>query len=178
MNRNAVWIAAGLLFSTTFVVSSPASAAKCEEEYAYHVEEVGSPEYATTAPATGQRNDSTETSDLSYTMRTTTSRATNWAIDGGGEVGWGIFKVESHTKWDVTNQVEKGVEIGTRLSVPGKHFGYVQPKVEIRKFEITKGRIGWDCKWHEVKNYGVLAAITGWPFFSTCVEQGPCLPKP
>lgn len=177
MNRNVVWIAAGLLLLPTGL-TSPAAASPCPEEYSYNVEEWSPPEYLSTASPTGQRNGSSETSTLSYSIETKKSRSTNWAVDGGMELGWGIAKVESHTKYDVTNTVEKGVTVSTTLSVPGEHYGYVQPKVEFRRFHITYGRLGRDCKWREEKDYGVLDAITAWPFFSTCVDRSPCTPSP
>ena len=177
MRVGLVGLMAGALLSAGLVAAGPA-AARCAEEFSYAVDEVGGAEYAHTAPATGQYNDSPETSTLAYEISTTTSRATTWAVDAGAEVGWAIWKVEAHTKFDVTNVVERGVKVSSTLPVPAKHHGYVHPKVQIRHFHITMGRVGGDCRWHQVKDYGVLAAITGWPFFATCVAEGPCLPKP
>ena len=61
MRVGLVGLMAGGLLSAGLVTAGPA-AARCAEEYSYAVDEVGGAEYAHTAPATGQYNDSPETS--------------------------------------------------------------------------------------------------------------------
>ena len=173
-----------LLVGASIGVPASASAAtftprNCGSESFITIEKYGTPYYRPIGNTAGKYNASTRASTLKYTLKTTTTRSSSWTVGGGASVGWGIGKVEAKFDHTVTKTTSKGVSITDTLSVPGKRYGYVTPKVEYRRFNIRKEHyVGATCRVVVDKDYGVFDAIWTYPFFSECVGKNPCTPKP
>lgn len=92
---------------------------------------------------------------------------------------WGIAQVEAKTSAEGTKTTTVGRTITDTLSVPGKHYGYVTPKVEYRRFNIRQEHyVGSTCRVVVDKDYGVFDVIAAYPFCSECIGRSSCTPKP
>ncbi|HVU72382.1 MAG TPA: hypothetical protein VHE83_05430 [Mycobacteriales bacterium] len=134
--------------------------------------------YAAMDSPVGEYNSSTQTSSLHYDFTTDHTRTSAWEESASVSAGWAIAKIEASTKYTVTSSVSSGKSVGTTFPVPAKDYGYVQPKVEYRSFDISYGHYSGSCAWVTTSDYGTFDAITAWPFFATCVGKSACTPKP
>jgi len=157
--------------------AEPEDVEGCEVVYSDRVKRVDR-FYRPLASAIGHYNDSSGTSTLIYSFTTTKTASSTKQVSATLGLGTAIFKVEANTSFSITETYAKGKTVGIRFAVPGKKWGYVQPKAEFRTFHVTRGYVGGDCKWHQSKDYGYYDLITAVPFFSSCVNTGPCSPKP
>ena len=111
-------------------------------------------------------------------MSQTTQRSTAWSIGASAELGWGIAKVEANTSYSVTNTTATGRTVTDPVNVPGRSYGFAQPKVEYRTFHIYEMKIIPNCRKVTGTDWGYLRAITAYPFFSECVAKVACTPRP
>ncbi|MEU9210807.1 hypothetical protein AB0D27_23360 [Streptomyces sp. NPDC048415] len=177
--------ATALLVGASIAVPAVASASpsanhpmNCGTDPFITVDSYGTPYYKPIGSTAGKYNASSSTSTLTYALQTTTSRSTSWTIGGSASVSWGIGKVEANFNHNVTKTTTKGITVTDTLSVKGKNYGYVTPKVEYRRFNIRKEHYGANCKVVVNQDYGVIDVIWTYPFFSECVAQHACTTKP
>jgi hypothetical protein len=66
------------------------------------------------------------------------------------------------------------------MSVPGRRYGYVEPKAEYHRYVVYQYQMTPKCTGRYIKTYGTLDAILTAPFFSECIaaSAGGCAPKP
>jgi hypothetical protein len=184
MVKRSCAVAATLIVSAAAgILIAPASASAatpdgCVSDTFNEVTQEGSPTYSSTGSAAGKYNASTSTSTLSYSLTTTTSRSTSWSTGGSATISWGVGQVQANTSYTVTTSTSTGKTYTDTLSVPGHDYGYTQPKVEYRDFDISEYQTTGSCTTSKVKDYGILHAITASPFFSECVASSACTPKP
>jgi hypothetical protein len=180
--RSPILLAAAPLLAASVTVLAPALApaasAACAPREWTSVAQSGSPTYASLGTAVGKRNASPNPSTLQYAMSQTTKRSTSWTVGAKATVGWGIAKVEASFSYTVTKETTTGVTVTNTMNVPGKYWGYMQPKVEYRYFRIKDQSLRPDCTVRTDKDYGTLKAITAYPFFAECVAKTACTPKP
>jgi len=161
------------------LVATPAQASGqgCTNETWYGVVAIGSAKYEAIGPAAGKYNSAPTTGNLSYSITTTTSKSSTLSVGAGVTLSFAIAQAEAKTSYDVTTSYSSGVTVTDTLPVPGHYYGYDQPKIERRTFEIDQYRRGSACTVTKV-NMGYLYGITTVPFRSSCVATGPCTPKP
>ena len=158
-------------------VREPGSPTVCPADPHIVVQWTGYVGWASIGAAAGKQ--AARTGSLSVALHFTQQRSTSWVINGGASLGWGIFQVDAHTSYSVVKTSETGITvIDTILKVPGGYFAYIQPKVEYRNFDIRKEQYNGHCVTIVVKDYGILHAITTYPFYSECVARTPCTPRP
>jgi hypothetical protein len=161
------------------LVAGPAQAVAqgCVNETTYKVVPIGSAKYEAVGPAAGKHNSAPTTANLSYSITTTTSKSSTMSVGAGVSLGFAIAQVEAKTSYDITTSYSSGITVTDTLPVPGHYYGYDQPKIERRTFEIDQYRQGSGCTVTK-KNLGYLYGITAVPFWSSCIATGPCTPKP
>jgi hypothetical protein len=178
-----VAVALGLVGLTAFPAAGAQAAARepgvirsCPPDPWISVEYTGIHGYNSIGSAVGKH--AASSGRLSYKMSVTKKRRTSWAIGGSATVSWGISQVEAHTSYSVTKVTRTGWTAQDTMYVPRHHYGYMEPKTEYREFHIMKEQYSGKCNVIVVKDYGVLKAITAYPFFSECVATNPCTPRP
>ncbi|MFF8729591.1 hypothetical protein ACF073_24310 [Streptomyces sp. NPDC015171] len=142
------------------------------------VDKVGGRYYKTSGDPAGKYNASPSSSTLKYAIKITKSRSSGWSAGGGLSVKAAVVTINGSGNYHVTKTNTTGVTVTDTLKVPGKHYGYVTPKVEFQKFHIQKGHYGPHCSTKIDKDYGVFGGITAALFWSECVGKNPCTPKP
>lgn len=172
----ALLLGASVAFPAT--ASASVTPQNCGTDSFYTVEKVGGAYYKSTGERAGKYNASNSTSTLKYSIKTTTSRSSGWTVGGGLTVKAAIVQIEAKTEYNITKKTSTGVTVTNTINVPGKHYGYTQPKAEFRKFHILKQHYGPSCNVITDKDYGVFAGITTPKFFAECVSKNPCTPKP
>ncbi|WP_159042982.1 MULTISPECIES: hypothetical protein [unclassified Streptomyces] len=134
--------------------------------------------YEHIGPTTGKKNGGGGTSRLTYAMTTTTAKETKWTSGLTGSASWGIAKVEASVSRDIVNKTEKGVTVTNWIEVPAGKYGYTTPKIERTDYVVERWQDTAGCGARFLGNEGSLAAITVYPFFSECIANSPCTPKP
>ncbi|MFD4507769.1 hypothetical protein [Streptomyces sp. NPDC058457] len=172
---------AAILVGAAFAM--PASASEvhptnCGTGHFYDIDEVGGRYYQSSGGTVGEYNDSTKAATPKYTFSVTTSRTSGWTYGGGLSVKIALVEISGDVKYNVLKSNTKGISVEHDLSVPGKRYGYVTPKVEFQKFHIEKAHYGANCKVVVDKDYGVSHAVTAKLFHSTCISKHACAPKP
>lgn len=118
------------------------------------METVGAPYYQTTGKTAGKYNASSSASTLSYSVKISTTHKSGWTFGGGLSVKAAVVTINGNTSYDTSTSNTTGITVTDSLKVSGKHYGYVTPKAEFRKFHILKQH------------------------FSECVSKNACTPKP
>ena len=154
-----------------------ASEQGCINQTWYDAVQIGTPKYEAIASAAGKYNAGPTTSNLTYTLTTTTSKSSTMSVGAGVTLSFAIAEVEAETKYSVTKSVSSGITVTDQLAVPSHNYGYDQPKIERRTFEIDQYRQGSACTVTKT-NLGYLYGITAVPFWSQCVATTACTPKP
>ena len=178
----ALVVCVGMAMSAV-ALAGPAQAgvdplAPCDPYNWIRVDRVGSAWYSSIGSAAGKFNASSTTSKLSITLSQTVSRSTTLEAGASMSVGWGIAQVEASFSYSVTQSTSTGVSVTDEVNVPGRHYGYAQPKVEYRRFHVRKMQNNANCSVTTAKDYGYIRAITAYPFFAECVATSPCTPRP
>ncbi|MER7835056.1 hypothetical protein ABTY98_03855 [Streptomyces sp. NPDC096040] len=174
---------AALLAGASFAVPTAASAAEvhpdnCGTGHFWDVDSVGPRYYQSSGGTVGAYNSSSQTSTLKYTLSITKSRTSGWTSGGGLSVKVAVAEINGNTNYTVSKSNTTGISVEHNLSVPGKRYGYITPKVEFQKFHIEKAHYGANCKTVVDKDYGVFRAVTAKIFYSTCVGKTQCTTKP
>ncbi|MFJ9820572.1 hypothetical protein ACIRU3_35935 [Streptomyces sp. NPDC101151] len=172
-----------LLVGASFAVPAAASATEvhpnsCGTGHFYNVDEVGPRYYQASGDTVGEYNDSPRAATLKYTLSVTKSRTSGWTFGGGLSVKFALAEIDGNVSYQVSKANTTGISVEHDLSVPGKRYGYVTPKVEFQKFHIEKAHYGPNCKTIVDKDYGVFHAVTAKLFYSTCVSKHRCTAKP
>jgi hypothetical protein len=150
---------------------------RCDPETFYRVTGGGYAQYKSWGPAAGKYNGGRSARDLTYSITSTTKRSSSIEVGGTISLDVSIANIELNTSYTVTKEASTDKTVTDSLSVPSHYYGYVQPKVEYRDFDVTHVRRGANC--HEtILAESMVHAITAVPFWSECIGTSPCTPKP
>lgn len=168
---------AGVAIPVQVTYAANESPTGCVNESWKEASRLGVPSYTSWGSAVGTWNDSTLTKTLSYTLSVGATVSSSMQAGASVSVGVAIATVEASTSYSVESSVTGSRSVSDTLSVPGKRYGYDQPKVERTTFEIRQYTIGSNCA-QTSRVLGYLNGITSAPFFSSCVSTSACTPKP
>ncbi|MEV5956967.1 hypothetical protein AB0M11_24905 [Streptomyces sp. NPDC051987] len=174
----AVILVGAALAVPTSASATEAHRGNCGTGHFWDIDTVGPRYYQASGGAVGAYNSSSQTSTLKYTLSITKSRTSGWTTGGGLSVKVAVAEINGNTNYTVSKSNTTGISVEHNLSVPGKRYGYITPKVEFQKFHIVKAHYGVNCKTVVDKDYGVFQAVTAKIFYSTCVGKSQCTPKP
>lgn len=166
-----------------YLVAIPAATAQpsvpngCINQSYYDAVQIGVPKYEVVGTAAGKYNASSSAGTLTYALSVSIGKSTTVSSGVSGGVDWGIAQVDATTSFTLTKTVSAGVTVTDGLTVPAHMYGYDQPKIERRTFEIDRYATGSNCV--QTKTFiGYVYGITAWPFFSSCVSTSACTPQP
>lgn len=181
-------IAATALMAGTLAMAPAAGAATsaptaCSTGYNYTVKKSGKTYTRSIGDRVGAYNSSSSKAKLNYKLSTTTVRTTSHS----GSIGLSLeaeikkitkIKVGGDYVYTVTKSTKKENNVSFSLPVAGKHYGYVEPRVQYQNFTFTKWLEKRNCNVVKVKSNTVRAIIAA-KVFATCQSKNPsCAPKP